>query len=268
MAERFGLFDQLRVALGQDLALLPTLAEWLHAGEALIERGAQTPDVGRDRDGLDAALLGGHVRRGAHLAAERYGSRREPRDAQIQQARRISHREVRGLDVQVGDRATVHVRERRAHPDTKEADLRDAHLVVRGKVVLEGLRAHVLEHEIGPRLGQVLAQESHEVRVLEAPRDRRFALERRDGVTLAEPVRPEDLDRDLAEQRAIPGVEDLVPAPGILRADDDERLVDLVSALEPPALFHGGRHGKPRAASSADRRAAPGDRAARSRARR
>ena len=120
--------------------------------------------------------------------------------------------------------------------------------LVRRQVILERLRADVLEYQIRPGLGEVLAQKPHEVRVFQTSGDRRFALERGDGVALAESVRPEDLDRDVAEQCAIPRVEHLVPAARFLGADDHEALIDLVALLEVPALFHSGRQGKHRAA--------------------
>ncbi len=99
------------------------------------------------------------------------------------------------------------------------------------------------------RPAEVLAKKANKVRMLEPPRDRRFPLERSDGVPLTEPVRSQHLHRDLAEQLSVPRVEDLVPGAGLLCADHNEGLVDLVAAPQPPARFHGGRHGKHRARS-------------------
>ena len=69
----------------------------------------------------------------------------------------------------------------------------------------------------------------------EAHPDRDLALESLDRSVVLDPVRPDDLHRDIAEEAAVPGAVSLVARAEAERVDHHQRAVDLLTALQVPA---------------------------------
>ena len=69
----------------------------------------------------------------------------------------------------------------------------------------------------------------------EAQTDGRFALEPLDRTVVLDAMRPDHLDRDLAEEITIPGAVRLVAGTGAERIDDDEAAIDLLTAPQVPS---------------------------------
>ena len=104
----------------------------------------------------------------------------------------------------------VHVLKRAGHPYAQEACLRDADRSDILEMRTERLRTHELHDEIRARCLRAPTEEPHKVRMREAHPDRHLALEPFDGPVISNAVWPDDLDRGLTEQLAIPRVVRLV----------------------------------------------------------
>jgi ATP-dependent RNA helicase DeaD len=183
-----------------------------HLGEDEPER----VDVGATVDRLREDLLGRHVRRRAERDAlrgeARARSRRQRRDAEIEELHEVGftrvgrEEDVRGLDVTVHDALRVRGIERLEHLPGDPRGPRVGHRSVGRDRTIERGALEQLEREEGRAiLACAEVEQLHDMRVPQGLYEPRLALEPSERVAPREDLGVENLDRDDAIEAELPG---------------------------------------------------------------